>query len=262
MNENQYVNIENVRRYYDEIVPDGTPFDEMGPVIMCPFNSAYFTFTVDGHQVKYQVINSVVNDDMFNEYPTEFAALREVAAYVNIYSWYMEKLLSDPIATSLIYLDIGGNRIDDGLLKSLIPTIVNLEFVQRYGIEDKESIAMNAVRFIAIVNLAISFMNCKNVKLVDEPITRQQRRFKERTGGIFYKVLDIEPFKEQVRKETQPGESKIKRALHICRGHFAVYKEENPLFGKHVGAYWKPMHVRGNKKLGEVIKDYNILLDE
>ena len=50
----------------------------------------------------------------------------------------------------------------------------------------------------------------------------------------------------------------IKRALHICRAHFAHYTEEHPLFGKYAGTFYKPMHVRGHLKEGMVIKDYDI----
>lgn len=110
---------------------------------------------------------------------------------------------------------------------------------------------------------AISLMHCKNVELIDQPLTRQQRRKLERKGGIRYKTLVIEPFKKQVRNEAQQtGESEIKRALHICRGHFATYTEERPLFGKYSGTFWKPMHVKGNRAAGEVVKDYKISTDK
>lgn len=111
------------------------------------------------------------------------------------------------------------------------------------------------------VFMAISLLHCKNVALIDKPLSRQQRRLLERKGGIRYKVLDIEPFKQQVRRETQPGESQMQRALHICRGHFATYTDDAPLFGKVTGTFWKPMHVRGNSAAGEVIKDYNVKLE-
>lgn len=109
------------------------------------------------------------------------------------------------------------------------------------------------------VFMAISLLHCKNVELIDEPITRQMKRQKERKGGEFYKVLVIEPFKKQTRREAaEHGETEMKRALHICRGHFATYTDAAPLFGKYVGTFWKPMHVKGNKQYGEVKKDYKV----
>lgn len=106
---------------------------------------------------------------------------------------------------------------------------------------------------------AVQLTHCKNVELIDQPLTRQQRRMKERKGGIFYKVLAIEPFKRQVRRETAvSGDGDIKRALHICRGHFVTYTEDKPLFGKYAGTFWKPMHIRGQRSAGVVVKDYEV----
>lgn len=108
---------------------------------------------------------------------------------------------------------------------------------------------------------AINFMHCKNIELIDMPISRQQRRLAERKNKplIQYKTLVIEPFKKQVRNEArQTGQSEIQRALHIARGHFRTYTEEKPLFGKLSGTFWIPMHLRGNKAKGVVHKDYEV----
>ena len=136
------------------------------------------------------------------------------------------------------------------------------ELLPEKGIHDVQNFFDLLYLLMLPACLAISFSHCKNVKLIDEPLSRQQRRMKERKGGTYYKVLDIEPFKQQVRRETQPGESQLQRALHICRGHFATYTEDKPLFGKHTGTYWKPMHVRGNRASGKVEKDYQVIIDD
>lgn len=112
---------------------------------------------------------------------------------------------------------------------------------------------------------AISLIHCKNVELVDKPIKRHERRRAARKGLplIQYKTLVIEPFKKQVRNEAAAsGENEIHRALHICRGHFATYTEDKPLFGKYTGTYWRPMHVRGRADAGVVHKDYKVVVDE
>lgn len=108
---------------------------------------------------------------------------------------------------------------------------------------------------------ATSLLHCKNIELRDKKYSRQVLRQAARKGQelIKYKELVIEPFKKQVRAETAgTNESEIHRALHICRGHFATYSEERPLFGKHTGTFWKPMHVRGSKEYGEVRKSYRV----
>ena len=111
------------------------------------------------------------------------------------------------------------------------------------------------------VALAISLTHCRNVEVRDRPVSRQVRRMAERKGQpvIVYKELVIDAFRKQVRYETQgDGGNEIKRALHICRGHFATYGDHNPLFGKYTGTFWRPMHVRGHKEIGEVKKTYKV----
>lgn len=109
------------------------------------------------------------------------------------------------------------------------------------------------------VFMAVSMLHCKNIKLIDEPISRQVRRKRERKGQPFYKTLVIEPLKTQVRNESAgEGGSEIQRALHICRGNFATYTDAAPLFGKLTGTFWRPMHVKGNRAAGQVIKDYAV----
>jgi hypothetical protein len=50
-----------------------------------------------------------------------------------------------------------------------------------------------------------------------------------------------------------------RRALHVCRGHFARYTEERPLFGRVAGTFWRPMHLRGSASEGLVLKDDTVL---
>lgn len=109
--------------------------------------------------------------------------------------------------------------------------------------------------------LAICFMNCKRqVKISEksdsEPSVKWTNRTK--TPRFRYHVLDINPMKEVLRTEGQSDATGLKKALHICRGHFCTYTEEKPLFGTYVGTVWKPSHVRGDIKSGAVIKDYSV----
>lgn len=65
--------------------------------------------------------------------------------------------------------------------------------------------------------------------------------------------------REAIRREGDIETNGLKKALHICRGHFANYSPEHPLFGKYVGQFWKPSHVRGSIGSGAVVKDYKIV---
>lgn len=134
---------------------------------------------------------------------------------------------------------------------------------QKYRTEPEQ----NKAFFATVLHpfwFAVSLLHCKNVELVDKPISRQYRRMMERKGEPItqYKTLVIEPFKKQVRNEArESGQNEIERALHICRGHFRTYSEDKPLFGKISGTFWIPMHVRGNADVGTIEKDYKVVAD-
>lgn len=46
--------------------------------------------------------------------------------------------------------------------------------------------------------------------------------------------------------------------LHGVRGHYVTYTEEAPMFGKHVGTFWKDPHMRGKVENGAVVKHYSV----
>jgi len=119
--------------------------------------------------------------------------------------------------------------------------------------------ALNSLSVVPM--LAISLANCKNVARrdatdVEGPDVKWIRRQKAPT--IKYHVLDINPMKEVLRTEGGSETNGLKKALHICRGHFATYTADKPLFGNIVGTVWKPAHVRGDIKQGAVVKDYSV----
>lgn len=109
--------------------------------------------------------------------------------------------------------------------------------------------------------LAVSFMHCKNVatrEVTQAGFDRQVWQKKHKRRLVRYHVLDIDPMRKVLRTEGRIEEVGLKRALHICRGHFATYTEDAPLFGRVTGTFWRPQHVRGSKSAGAVVKDYNV----
>jgi hypothetical protein len=114
---------------------------------------------------------------------------------------------------------------------------------------------------------AIAFMNCKNVQRID--VTREEgprpkwcRR--QRVAELKYHALQIDPnlgVKPQVgERKTESDRSGM--ALHICRGHFAHFRDDGVsqgLFGRrHFGTFWIPAHTRGSLAHGRVISTYNV----
>lgn len=57
--------------------------------------------------------------------------------------------------------------------------------------------------------------------------------------------------------EGRSGELGLRKALHICRGHFKHF-EDKPLFGRVRGTFWWGSMVRGTESKGKVIHDYEV----
>lgn len=110
--------------------------------------------------------------------------------------------------------------------------------------------------------LAMSFSHCKNVRVVDgEPMPpKLARKYEQRhrRPPYSFKVLEIDPMREVLRREGGSEAVGLKRALHICRGHFATYSEDRPMFGRLAGRFWVPAHVRGRASEGVVEKEYRV----
>lgn len=121
-----------------------------------------------------------------------------------------------------------------------------------------------SMRSLHIITSLLLMCSCKNIEYVDtEHQTTKKERNAYRLRGLFapisYKSVRINP--HAMHKYTNgcgiPG-TLGSVPLHLCRGHFAEYTEERKLFGKYVGRYWIPPHVRGNPELGTVEKDYEV----
>ena len=111
------------------------------------------------------------------------------------------------------------------------------------------------------VFMAIAFMHCKNMVLQPhdpDPAVARERKKAGLRPFVRYHTINIEPMKRVLRTEGNIETEGLKKALHICRGHFATYSEERPLFGKHAGTFWVPAHTRGSLKSGVVVSDYNV----
>ena len=98
--------------------------------------------------------------------------------------------------------------------------------------------------------LAVSFLHCKNVKLVDQEAPKPlAKKYHARTGvwPTPYHTLEIEPLKQILRREGRSDAVGVAKAMHICRGHFKDYREGRGLFGKYHQLVWQPSVIRGTK---------------
>lgn len=109
--------------------------------------------------------------------------------------------------------------------------------------------------------LTISFLHCRNIEL--RPVTpsdKQSRSYQKKHGKdlVRYHVLDIRPIRQLLDRYRRGESSDLRRALHICRGHFKTFSPDAPLLGKAIGTYWWGPQVRGSREEGIVLKDYRV----
>lgn len=121
--------------------------------------------------------------------------------------------------------------------------------------------SLHMVNFILEPLMAISFMHCKNVQLIENkpPEKLQKARIRrKKIPLVTHYTLEISPVKKILSEEGHIEKTGIKQALHICRGHFKDYQDGRGLFGKYKGLYWWESQVRGSKDEGMIIKDYKV----
>lgn len=119
--------------------------------------------------------------------------------------------------------------------------------------------------------LALTFLHCKNVQLIDNaPNPKMARAYQRRKGiaPVTFKTLEVQSVQRRLREAGATGGADgLKLALHKCRGHFNHYGEKwlhpdgrpkGKLFGKHEGMFWIPETAKGRSTHGAVIKDYNV----
>lgn len=95
-----------------------------------------------------------------------------------------------------------------------------------------------------------------STRSVDPPERVNRKRIKQGKPPLqTYKILKFDIPKGATNSESNDGTS-IKKRLHTCLGHTRFYTAEKPLFGTYVGPVWIPPHIRGNKDLGSITKDY------
>lgn len=137
--------------------------------------------------------------------------------------------------------------------------------IDEFGEKDAAAIRAFVGRDIALpVLFAVSLTHCGNVRVVENDglyASRQERRRVARQGetpALKFYTLEIGSITKTLRDEGGVEKTGLKRALHICRGHFSTYTEDKPLFGKYAGRFWIPAHVRGTTEAGTVVKDYAV----
>lgn len=253
MHEAARFDIQNVADYYF----NGTPQEEWEwskdfPNMAPPFEKFWVEYTLPR---TYRTSHGV---EQFNDIPgytiqavgvLVIATENDEGWQVSGYSFLLDEgAVYGPVQIAMISVD-GQGAVRETPKVALLYRVAEND--QEFGLQAFHPMA-----------LAISFMHCKNVMIEGAPDTRtrQQRRYDERKGTkpTEFKTLVIEPMKRVLKTEGGIEQHGLKKAMHICRGHFAVYTEEKPLFGRIVGPVWRQAHVRGSAEAGMVGKDYKV----
>lgn len=106
--------------------------------------------------------------------------------------------------------------------------------------------------------LAIAWMNCNNLSLertsLGSRLIKKRRKRGQPTGLDYCRIVIGDKYKRQWEKSSGVSATRF----HAVRGHLATYTPDKPMFGKYVGTFWKPSHVRGDKDLGRINHEYHV----
>ncbi len=126
---------------------------------------------------------------------------------------------------------------------------------------DNALIAKDSIEWaIKPVLLALSFLHCKNINIIESlPEKHHGHGQKAKNSSkIKHYTLQIDAVKNILQTNGNVQNNGLKRALHICRGHFKEFSPDKPLFGKYCGTFWWNDQTRGSIKSGLIDKDYEI----
>lgn len=121
--------------------------------------------------------------------------------------------------------------------------------------DDIDAAVSRVPLFDAVMNIGL--MNCKNVNVerIPRPARQPRKSRRKRTAKLDFHTIVLPG---GGGTGGSGGSGGAEKARHMVRGHFATYTEENPLFGKYTGTYWKPWHVRGKAANGITVTDYKV----
>jgi hypothetical protein len=245
--------IQNVVDYYmssttQEIWDIRTDFPNLAP----PFERFWMEYTVPHFLNSEGVIK--INPNVGIRFGLLFEAVKTINKDWQVtISIFGQDHGSDPVNNLFVFILVN----HDGKIEKIVGEHYSVIGCKQRNGENQETITetANAVLFPAL--LAISFLHCKNVKIINNNPIRGMRRNRHKPK-IVYRTLEIEPMKKIMREEGQSETTGIKNALHICRGHFKDYTEGRGLFGLYRDIFWWDSQIRGHLEEGIVLKDYDI----
>lgn len=157
----------------------------------------------------------------------------------------------------LVHLDADGRLLDD-------TTRMHVVTERRAGAAPAGARMLPPARLAGHVPFLLKSLSAMHARCEADKAspTRAARRAAARQGVHElheYYILRVKPTQRprDISDVAQPRTPAWRRA-HLVRGHFRIYTEQAPLFGRIVGAVWIPAHERGDSALGKIRKDYKV----
>ena len=242
----------NIQQVYDwtEQVPRHVQSWVLAPVFeegFLEFKSRSIPVGIHVRYMEAEVFGTIVNDDYLTV--SDIAhLLEEVPRWICMKTVWGENYGGQLVIVGKLFSPVGdyGEALENSL--ALVEVERDGEFMRYYH---------------WLCDIALTMFHCKNIELVNNSLPDKvlKKRKKRNKPAFVYKTLNVMPLRRIVNKEGGTEGEKIQKALHLCRGHFKDYREKG-LFGKYKGLYWWDMHMRGNKREGEIVKDYRVGMGE
>lgn len=277
----EVINVDNVADY----VLSGTDQEEFGwddyPTMAPPFASFWMEYRTpsrmvsvdptpeaklrkDGSLSTEHMPRSVGALVMAEDVPEESELRRTTGARWAVNAVMAHEFVKGEVVFPTLWLGYGV-RVDGSVCDKDVMALIgaNPDRQLLLTAETEAAVAESLRAGMIPLHFATSLMHCKNVELHDDPPPpKLSRRWEKKHGSpkVTVKTLHIEPMRRTLNSEGRAGTLGVKKAMHICRGHFKDYRESG-LFGRHKGIFWWDAYVRGDSKSGEVVKDYSVGTD-
>lgn len=246
-------------RFADD--PDYTPTSDFYGIVCPPFDCFWVEATTYVDDITLQRGMLVINTTPYaredvenNQYTPDFD---DFYWHLTVTGFFRKSFKNGPEylfqPEGVVFLEVGRDgrlMSDTRKLQVVTEGVTILPACRKVPVQGLTMIVPVLLRTLQEIN--------KSVEVEYVKPTRQIRRKTLRKEGY-----EPEPFYllrlDKSRKRYYPGykgASQKTQRSHSVRGHFRHYSPERPLFGKHVGTFFIPAHVRGAKSLGELKKGY------
>lgn len=119
-----------------------------------------------------------------------------------------------------------------------------------------------AAQKIRLFGVLFKLLTCKNIitEAIEPPCKVNKKRIRNGKIPLYrYHILKVKPFGSYYsRRFSEAIDPQSHNCLHLCRGHFKLFSEDRPLFGKYSGLFWWQPSIRGQNKNGFVDKEYRV----